>query len=669
MKLRWLLFFAATLLLSNRAAAQTVINTLRIIPTPTHSAVGTLQFAALDNLHAISLKAPATLLANYTWTLPITGSTGCLQDLAGAGTLIVAACPTGTPGVTYTPGPGISIVTTVISNTGILAITPSTGVHSSLTAGVATLSIGQAVETTSSPTFASETLSGVLTVNGGAVTINGAAGTGRNVNFQTAGVARWSLFADSASETGSDSGSNICLQNYHDGGSAFSTCAMQINRATGIVTFQAGSIATIYNALTLGSTATENTNAFQTSNGSLAATGAGNFYGQTFNARFVFNSLADEPVRVVASITSGGALTRLLTATAWNSATAYVVGDVAQFGSSVYIANSAGTNHQPDTSPAFWGFEDVFNIGMMNGKLFIGGTCTGTWPYVVCSGGTAYTINTATDTGHITISGWSGGTVASLVGYYLGNQFQSSGGNYFVTQGGVVNAQGANLVSLNVSGLGTFSGSSGSTILTVVNSGAGGGLSVSGPTFLSAPGATALSVTSGDVSMAGSAAVSGNFGVVGTLSVTGVTTLGVYHTNGNIVLNNSITGTGNIGITGSIFTTGTLQANSATTLQSTLGVVGLGTFSNGLTVAGGTATFNGSMAGTHAQNLGTADNVTHAVITATSLSITGIGSVIDSSANYLANSIKISGITTNSGGALVCVTGAGLLYRATGGAC
>jgi hypothetical protein len=38
----------------------------------------------------------------------------------------------------------------------------------------------------------------------------------------------------------------------------------------------------------------------------------------------------------------------------WLVGTAYVIGNVASYGGSFYIAVASGTGHEPDTSPAFW---------------------------------------------------------------------------------------------------------------------------------------------------------------------------------------------------------------------------------------------------------------------------------------------------------------------------
>src|SRR5262245_62699272 len=38
----------------------------------------------------------------------------------------------------------------------------------------------------------------------------------------------------------------------------------------------------------------------------------------------------------------------------WNGATTYALNDVVEYNGGSYISITSGTNHQPDTSPAFW---------------------------------------------------------------------------------------------------------------------------------------------------------------------------------------------------------------------------------------------------------------------------------------------------------------------------
>jgi hypothetical protein len=68
------------------------------------------------------------------------------------------------------------------------------------------------------------------------ISVNGAAGTLRGVEYKTAGVMRWAEGADVAPETGSNSGSDWVLQGYGDNG-ATGVTSMDVSRVTGAVYF------------------------------------------------------------------------------------------------------------------------------------------------------------------------------------------------------------------------------------------------------------------------------------------------------------------------------------------------------------------------------------------------------------------------------------------------
>ena len=76
------------------------------------------------------------------------------------------------------------------------------------------------------------TVEDTLTETGGTFAITTAAGTGRSILFQTAGVNRWILQTDGTAETGSNAGSNLSIQRRADDGSSISTL-LSANRATG----------------------------------------------------------------------------------------------------------------------------------------------------------------------------------------------------------------------------------------------------------------------------------------------------------------------------------------------------------------------------------------------------------------------------------------------------
>lgn len=74
--------------------------------------------------------------------------------------------------------------------------------------------------------------SGGLTITSSDLSLTGAAATRRTINFQTATVTRWQVYADNATESGSDAGSNWTLRAYTDGGVAIDS-PITVNRAAG----------------------------------------------------------------------------------------------------------------------------------------------------------------------------------------------------------------------------------------------------------------------------------------------------------------------------------------------------------------------------------------------------------------------------------------------------
>lgn len=75
-----------------------------------------------------------------------------------------------------------------------------------------------------------------MTVEGGALAVDGAAGTNRRLLFQTGGLNRWIVEADSTAEGGSTTGSNFEIISCTDAGGTGSS-AMTITRATNAVVF------------------------------------------------------------------------------------------------------------------------------------------------------------------------------------------------------------------------------------------------------------------------------------------------------------------------------------------------------------------------------------------------------------------------------------------------
>lgn len=80
--------------------------------------------------------------------------------------------------------------------------------------------------------------SGVM-ILAGALTINGAAGTYREVLFDTASTLRWRVATNTAAESGSNAGSDFQVNAYSDAGSLLST-PLTITRSTGKITTGGG---------------------------------------------------------------------------------------------------------------------------------------------------------------------------------------------------------------------------------------------------------------------------------------------------------------------------------------------------------------------------------------------------------------------------------------------
>ena len=74
------------------------------------------------------------------------------------------------------------------------------------------------------------------------VNISGVAGTFRGLQFKTAGVRRWTMYANADAESGSDVGSDFALYRANDAGSE--TRVMYIQRSTGNVTFDSATTLT-----------------------------------------------------------------------------------------------------------------------------------------------------------------------------------------------------------------------------------------------------------------------------------------------------------------------------------------------------------------------------------------------------------------------------------------
>lgn len=143
------------------------------------------------------------------------------------------------------------------------------------------------------------TLTGGLTAP--VLTINGANGTYRTLNFTTSNSQRWAMFVDNTSESGSNAGSNFNLARYTDAGAAIGN-ALAINRSNGTVN--------IPSALTVGGTVTASAGIGCGSNG-VQYTGLGgtNMVGFTWTSPGV-NAFVDGVAQGnIVTGRSGGALT------------------------------------------------------------------------------------------------------------------------------------------------------------------------------------------------------------------------------------------------------------------------------------------------------------------------------------------------------------------------
>jgi hypothetical protein len=79
------------------------------------------------------------------------------------------------------------------------------------------------------------TLTNPVVISGTQVRIDGAAATTREYTFNTAGTQRWSIRANSNTESGSDAGSDFNINSYTDAG-VFKDTVFEITRSTGNIT-------------------------------------------------------------------------------------------------------------------------------------------------------------------------------------------------------------------------------------------------------------------------------------------------------------------------------------------------------------------------------------------------------------------------------------------------
>lgn len=179
---------------------------------------------AITNVSS-SLANVSTSLANVSSSLSsaISTNTGQSTSLSQISSSL-AGVSTSLGGVSTSLG---NVSSSVSSTASTIATYGNVVVQNTGTSG-ANVPLLNGTNTWSNP----QTFSGF----GFAITINGAAGTFRDMVFQTAGVSRWDIQADNTTESGSNAGSNFVIERWSDAGTAIDH-PLTISRATGLVTF------------------------------------------------------------------------------------------------------------------------------------------------------------------------------------------------------------------------------------------------------------------------------------------------------------------------------------------------------------------------------------------------------------------------------------------------
>jgi hypothetical protein len=213
--------------------------------TVTKSGAGTIA-----NAYGINVNAPTIGTAN--WAARLNGAV----DIIGA--MTISGGITGS----ITGAASLNVLKSGDTMTGALTnasgfIGPVTGnVTGNLTGsvtGAASLNVLKAGDTMTGNLVLSNT-------TGIAMVLNANAGSGRGVQINTAGVARWYMGSNTLAESGSNVGSNFILSRYDDAGSLIDT-PLTISRSTGSASFTApmtNAVSTAGNIAMLGLT---NTNA------------------------------------------------------------------------------------------------------------------------------------------------------------------------------------------------------------------------------------------------------------------------------------------------------------------------------------------------------------------------------------------------------------------------
>lgn len=146
----------------------------------------------------------------------------------------------------------------------------------------------------------------------GGLVVQAAAGTGRNLFFQSGITNRWVVFADSSAETGANAGSNLSIAPYNDGGTLMAN-ALTINRATGnISTGAVSATGNISTGATVSAGALSATGAVSAASASVsgtATTGTLNTNALTASGVSALNGGATAPTRATADSTTNVATT------------------------------------------------------------------------------------------------------------------------------------------------------------------------------------------------------------------------------------------------------------------------------------------------------------------------------------------------------------------------
>jgi hypothetical protein len=115
-------------------------------------------------------------------------------------------------------------------------VNSTTGYFQNLSGGV---NFGSGIDVTGTVTADAATFSGAVTIDANVddqLTLSRAAGNNRILKYETAGVARWAVYADGVAEAGSDAGSDYQISYYNDAG-VYQGNALTLTRATGAATF------------------------------------------------------------------------------------------------------------------------------------------------------------------------------------------------------------------------------------------------------------------------------------------------------------------------------------------------------------------------------------------------------------------------------------------------